>query len=142
MSIPMITNWAKLHASEGELVDPTLYHQLIGSLMYLVNTRPDMNFAVNTLSQFMVEPRRVHWIASKHILRYLAVTPDYGLDYRRSGGVGLVGYTYSNWAGSNSDWKSTSSCCFNLGSAVVSWFSRKQKSVALSFVEAEYMAAS
>ena len=59
MSIPMITNWKKLHASEGELVDPTLFRQLIGSLMYLVNTRPDMSFAVNTLSQFMVEPRRV-----------------------------------------------------------------------------------
>ena len=50
MSTPMITNWAKLHASEGELVDPTLYFQLIGSLMYLVNNRPDMSFAVNTLS--------------------------------------------------------------------------------------------
>ena len=55
----MITNWKKLHASEGELVDPTLYRQLIGSLMYLVNTRPNLCFAVNTLSQFMVEPRSV-----------------------------------------------------------------------------------
>ena len=63
MSTPMITNWAKLHASEGELKDPTLYHQLIGLLMYLVNTGPDMSFAVNTLNQFMVEPKRVHWTA-------------------------------------------------------------------------------
>ena len=60
MSMPMITNWKKLHASDSELVDPTLYRQLIGSLMYLVNTRPDICFAVNTLSQFMVEPGRVH----------------------------------------------------------------------------------
>ena len=59
MSTPMITNWKKLHASESELVDLTLYHQLIGSLMYLVNTRPDICFAVNSLSQFMVEPRRL-----------------------------------------------------------------------------------
>ena len=93
MSTPMITNWAKLHASEGELVDPTLYRQLIGSLMYLVNTRPDMSFAVNTLNQFMVEPKRVHWTVAKHILRYLAGTIDYGLDYMISGGVGLVDYT-------------------------------------------------
>ena len=50
MSTPMVTNWKKLHASEGELVDPTLYRQLIGSLMYLVITRPDMSFALNTLS--------------------------------------------------------------------------------------------
>jgi hypothetical protein len=60
MTTPMITNWKKLHASESELVDSTLYHQLIGSLMYLVNTRPDICFVVNSLSRFMVEPRRVH----------------------------------------------------------------------------------
>ena len=82
MFTPMITNWTKLHAFEGELVDPTLYRQLIGSLMYLVNTRPNMSFAVNTLSQFIVEPRRVHcdWTTAKHILRYLAGIADYGLD--------------------------------------------------------------
>ena len=61
MSTPMITNWKKLHASEGELVNPTLFCQLIGLLMYFVNTRPNMSFVVNTLSQFMVEPKRVHW---------------------------------------------------------------------------------
>ena len=58
MSTPMVTNWKKLHASEGELVDPTLYHQLMGSLMYLVNSRSDLCLTVNTLCQFMVEPRR------------------------------------------------------------------------------------
>ena len=60
MSTPMITNWKKLHASETKLVDPTLNRQLTGSLMYLVNTRPDICFTVNSLSQFMVEPRGVH----------------------------------------------------------------------------------
>ena len=64
------------------------------------------------------------------------------VDYRRSDGVGLVGFTDSDWAGSVSDRKSTSGCCFSLGSAVVSWFSRKQKSVALSSAEAEYITAS
>jgi hypothetical protein len=83
MTTPMITNWKKLHASESQLVDSTLYRQLIGSLMYLVNTRPDICFVVNTLSQFMVEPRRVHWVAAKHVLRYLCGTVDYGLDYQR-----------------------------------------------------------
>lgn len=142
MSTPMITNWKKLHASDSELVDPTLYRQLIGSLMYLVNTRPDICFAVNTMSQFMCEPRKVHWVAAKHILRYLQGTVDYGLDYRQGDGVRLVGYTDSDWAGCASDRKSTSGCCFGLGSAVVSWLSRKQQSVALSSAEAEYMAAS
>jgi len=60
MSTPMITNWKKLHASDSELVDPALYRQLIGCLMYLVNTRPNICFADNTMSQFMCEPRRVH----------------------------------------------------------------------------------
>jgi hypothetical protein len=71
MTTPMIANWKKLHASESQLVDSTLYRQLIGSLMYLVNTKPNICFAVNTLSQFMVEPRRVHWVVAKHVLRYL-----------------------------------------------------------------------
>ena len=110
--------------------------------MYLVNTRPDLCFAVNTLSQFMVEPRSVHWTAAKYILRYLAGTVDYGLDYRGSGGVSLVGFTDSDWVGCVRDRKSTSGCCFSLGSVAVLWFSRKQKSVALSSAEAEYMASS
>ena len=133
ISTPMITNWKKLHSSEGELADPTLYCHLIGSLMYLVNTRPNMSFAVNTLSQFMVEPRRVHWIAAKHSLRYLAGTVDYGLDYKRSGGVDLVGFTDSDWAGSVLDRKSTTSCCFRLGSAVASWFYSKAKVCCFEF---------
>jgi hypothetical protein len=80
---------------------------------------------VNTLSQFMVEPRRVPWVATKHVLRYLCGTVDYGLDYQRGDGVRLVGYTDSDWAGCVSDRKSTSGCRFGLGSAMVSWFSWK-----------------
>ena len=90
----------------------------------------------------MVEPRSVHWVAAKHVLRYLSGTVDFGLDYRRSEGIILVGYTDSDWASSVADRKSTSRCCFSLGSTAVSWFSRKQKSVALSFEKVEYMAAS
>ena len=96
MSTPMTTNFRKLDASESELVDPTLYRQLIRSLMYLVKTRPDISFVVNTLNQFMVEPRRVQWSAIKHVLRYVAGTIDYGLDYVRGDGVRLVGYSDSD----------------------------------------------
>ena len=67
---------------------------------------------------------------------------DFGLDYRRSDGIRLVGFTDSDWAGSVADQKNTFGCCFSLGSTTVSWFSRKQKSVALNSAEAEYMAAS
>jgi hypothetical protein len=125
MTTPMITNWKKLHSSESQLVDSTLYRQLIRSLMYLVNTRLDICFSINTLSQFMVEPRRVHWVAAKHVLRYLCGTVDYGLDYHRGDGVRLVGYTDSDWVGCVSDRKSTSGCCFGLGSTVVTWVSWK-----------------
>ena len=68
----------------------------------------------------MCEPRRVHWVAAKHILRYLQGTMDYGLDYRHGDGVRLAGYIDFVWAGCAFDRKSTSRCCFGLGSAVVS----------------------
>eukprot|EP00253_Pinus_taeda_P036605 PITA_36605 len=77
MATPMITNWKKIDASEGEDVDPTLYKQLIGSLMYLVNTKPDICYAVNTLSQFMVEPNWAHWAAAKHVLRKFSRSEKY-----------------------------------------------------------------
>ena len=81
MAMPMITNWKKIDASRDREVDPTLYKQLIGSLVYLVNTRPNICFVVNTLSQFMVEPERVHRAAARQILRYVPGTIRYGLKY-------------------------------------------------------------
>ena len=131
MSTPMITNLKKPSVSEVELVDPTMYNQSIGSLMYLVNNRLNICFVVNTLRKFMVEPRMVHWVAAKHVLRYLRHTVEYGLRYVRLSRVELQGFTNSNWAGNVLDRKSTSRC-FNFGSAMLSWFSRKQHSMALS----------
>ncbi len=87
MATLMITNRKKIDASGDKEVDPTLYKQLIGSLMYLVNTRPDICFAVNTLSRFMVESKRVHWVAARHILRYLRGTVGYVLKYTRADDV-------------------------------------------------------
>ena len=121
--------------------DVTHYRHIIGSLMYLTNTRPDICFAVNTLSQYLVQPRWVHLIATKHVMIYLKGTIDFGLYYDGSHEYRLYGYTDADWAGSVSDRKSTSGGCYSLGSAMISWFSRKQSSVALSTVEAEYIAA-
>jgi hypothetical protein len=109
--------------------------------MYLVNTIPYICFVVNTLSRFMVEPSQVHWTAAKHVLRYLRGTMEYGLRYLRRDGVELQGYTNSDWASSVVDRKSTSRCCFSLGSPMITWFSMKQTYVALNSIEAEYMAA-
>ena len=71
MSTPMEMNMKLLVDTSSEIIDVTLYRQMIGSLMYLTNTKPDICFVVNILSQFQLEPRRDHWIAAKHILRYL-----------------------------------------------------------------------
>jgi hypothetical protein len=89
MATPMVTNLKKVITSDSELVDPRIYRKLIGSLMYLVNTRLDICFVVNTLSQFMVELRKVHWIVMKHVLRYLRGTMEYGLRYLGGDGVDL-----------------------------------------------------
>jgi hypothetical protein len=142
MSTPLVTNWRKTNVSSSETIDPTIYRQLIRSLMYLVNSRPDISFVVNSLSQFMVDPRIVYWIDAKHVRRYLRGTMEYGLLYERSGGVGLAGFTDVDWEGCAKDRKSTSGSCFSIGSGIISWFSRKQRSMALSSAEAEYMAAS
>eukprot|EP00253_Pinus_taeda_P025121 PITA_25121 len=141
MSTPMITNWKKIDASKDKDVDPTLYRQLIGSLMYLVNTRLDICYTVNTLSQFMVEAKRAHWAVAKHVLMYLQGIIDYGPLYTKCKDISLSGFTDADWAGSSVDWKSTSRYCFNIGSGMTSWCNRKHKSVALSSSEAEYMAA-
>ena len=140
----MDANLKKLRdsASNSNLIYPIMYHQLIGSLMYLTNTMPDICFAVNALSQFMCEPRQIHWIAAKHVLGYLCGTVGYGLRYDSECDLKLQGFTDSDWAVCSTDRKSTSGCCFSLGSTVISWCSRKQDSVALSTAEAEYMAAS
>ena len=74
MSTPMVMDLKKMSDTDLGDIDPHLYRQLIGSLMYLVNTRPDICYAVNVLSQFMSQPKHTHWIAAKHVLRYLQGT--------------------------------------------------------------------
>ena len=88
MATPMITNLKKVTTSDTDMVDPMLYKQLIGSLMDLVNTRLDICFAMNNLSQFMVELRQKHWVVTKHVLRYLRGTVKYNMRY--------LGDEYSN----------------------------------------------
>jgi hypothetical protein len=141
MNTPMETKLKLLVDTSSELIDAALYRQIIGSLMYLTNTRLDICFSVNTLSQFLVEPRHVHLVATKHVMRYLKGTLDYGLSYDGDHNFTLSGYTDSDCAGSVSDRKSTSGFCFSLGSTMISWQSRKQSSISLSTAEAEYIAA-
>ena len=108
--------------------------------MYLMHTKPDICFAMSTLSQFMFEPRHIHWVIAKHVLRYLHGTVAYGLRYTYSGGVTLHWYTDSNWEGSAVDRKCTSGYCFSMGSAMISWSSWKQSTMVLSTTESKYIA--
>ena len=81
LTTPMASNLKLLSDASLETVDAMMYHQMIGSLMYLTNTRLDIFFLVNTLNPFLTDPRHVHLIVAKHILRYLKGTVDYGLKY-------------------------------------------------------------
>jgi hypothetical protein len=127
----------------GKLVDATLYRSVIGSLRYLVNTRPDIAHAVGIVSRFMEKPSSNHWAAVKQILRYIQGTKDFGCCYRAGSNTAtLIGYSDSDHAGDVEDRKSTSGQTFFLGKNNVSWSSQKQRSVvALSSCEAEYVAA-
>lgn len=107
MATLVITNLKKNDVSEDKEVDPTLYKQLIEFLMYLLNTMPDICYVVNTLSQFMVEPKRAHWAADKHVLRYIQGTVEHGLRYTRGNDIKQSGLTDADWAGSSVERKST-----------------------------------
>ena len=141
MATPMALNLKLLSDASSESVDAMMYRQMIGSLMYLTNMRLDIFFAVNTLSQYLTDPRSVHLTVAKHILRYLKGTIDYGLKYNVNQKINLEGYVDLDWAGSAIDRKSTSRCCFSMGLGVISWFSRNKSCVALSTVEVECVTA-
>jgi hypothetical protein len=141
MNTPMETKLKLLFDTSSELVDATLNRQIIGSLMYMTNTRPDIFFILNTLSQYLVEPRRVHLVDAKYVMRYLKGMFDYGLYYTGDNDFRLFDYTDSDWSVSASNRKSTSGCCFSLGSTMTSWKSRKQSSISLIMEEAGYIAS-
>jgi hypothetical protein len=126
-------------------VDATEYRSLIGSLRYLCNSRPDLVYFVGYLSRFMEAPWQEHLISVKRVLRYVAGTVHWGLHYRLAGRKGappvLTGYSDSDLAGDINDRKSTSGLIFFLAGGPVAWQSVKQKVVALSSYEAEYIAA-
>ena len=120
--------------------DATMYQQVIGALQYLSLTRPDISFAVNKLSQFMHLPIVTHWSAAKRLLRYLKGTFHHGLFIRRHSPLKLHAFSDADWAGNQDDRSSTSAYVIFLGSNLISWSSRKQKTIARSSTEAEYRA--
>ncbi|KAL0388509.1 UNVERIFIED_CONTAM: Retrovirus-related Pol polyprotein from transposon RE2 [Sesamum radiatum] len=141
VTTPLVTGEKYQKEDGSQKVDGSMYRSLIGSLLYLTATRPDIMFATCLLSRFMQSPSQVHYAAAKRILRYLRGTKDFGIWYKSTNDAKLVGYTDSDWAGSVDDMKSTSGYTFSLGSGIFSWASKKQATVAQSSTEAEYIAA-
>lgn len=119
-----------------------LFRRLIGRLIFMVvATRPDIAFAVNQLSQYLAEPRRIHLAAGKHLLRYVKGTITYGITFGAKERQGLIAYADSAYANSARN-RSTTGFIFMLDGAPIAWASRKQSITAQSSTEAEYMAVS
>jgi hypothetical protein len=141
MATPMSTPIALDADEDGEHVDQKEYRSMIGSLLHLTATRPDIQLSVCLCSRFQASPRTLHRQAVKHIFRYLRQTPDFGLWYSASSSSALHGFSDVDFSGCRLDRMSTSRTCQLLGSSLVYWSSRKQSSVAQSTIEAEYVVA-
>ncbi len=111
----------KLSADEEDLVeDTTMYRRIVGSLIYMIITRPNLSYAVGVVSQFMQTPRKPHLDVVRRILRYIKHTLHCGIFYEAKSQLQVHGYTYADWAGNVSDRRSTSGFLFSFGSGVVS----------------------
>lgn len=141
IATPLVAN-EKLPTDAGDkLSNPTEYRSLIGCLLYICSTRPEIMFSVSYLSRFMQQPCKSYFTAAKRLLRYLKGTSSYCVKFTRSDVVDLVAFSDSDWGSCIDDAKSTSGYIFTLVNGVFSWNSHKQESVAQSSAEAEYVAA-
>jgi hypothetical protein len=131
-----LTEWGS-----SPLVDSSLYRQLVGSLLYLTHSRPDLSYAVGAVARHMQEPHEIHWKAAKRILHYVQGTKSFGIHYAAGSSLELVGFTDSDWAGDCIDRKSTSGYVFMLAHGPICWSSKKQSTISLSSAEAEYRGA-
>ncbi len=126
---------------EGKATNETYFKKIVGSLMYLTATRPDIMFATSLISRYMGMLTELHIQAAKRVLRYLKGTINYGIQYKKGGDGGVMAYTDSDYAGDAEDRKSTSGYVFLMSSGAIAWSSKKQPIVTLSTTEAEFVAA-
>ena len=123
-------------ADSSPMVNNTLYRQLIGCLLYLIHTRPDIYYAVSVASRYMDQPHEIHWKVAKRILNFVQGTRTHGIFYKAKSDLDLIGFTDIDWAGDSTDRNSTSRYVFMLVEGPISWSSKKQIAIALSYIEA------
>ncbi|GJS86318.1 retrovirus-related pol polyprotein from transposon TNT 1-94 [Tanacetum coccineum] len=141
MKTPMSSDTKLTKDEECESVDSTKYQGMIGSLLYLTASRPDIMFSVCLCARFQEAPKTSHLEAVKRIFRYIKGTTHLGLWYPKGTGIETVVYADSDHAGDYVDRKSTSGICTFVGCCLTSWFSKKQTALAISTTEAEYVSA-
>ncbi|GKA04987.1 hypothetical protein Tco_0684107 [Tanacetum coccineum] len=141
MKTPMSSDTKLTKDEECESVDSTKYQGMIGSLLYLTTSRPDIMFSVCLCARFQEAPKTSHLKAVKRIFRYIKGTTHLGLWYPKGTGIETVVYADSDHAGDYVDRKSTSGICTFVGCCLTSWFSKKQTALAISTTEAEYVSA-
>ena len=125
----------------GKSVDPSPYRSMIGSLLYLAASRPNISYSVGVCARYQANPKETHMTALKRIIKYVKTTTKFGVWYNKDISDVLARYSNVDWAGNANDRKSTSGNCFYVGNNLVSWMSKKQNSISLSTAEAEYIAA-
>ena len=138
---PIVPGFKLVKDEGGVKVDKTYYKQIMGSLIYLAATRPNMMFVVSLISRYMENPTKLHLQAAKRVLRYLKGITGFGIFYKKGGDDELVACSDSGYPGDLEDRKSTLGYVFLLSSGAVSWSSRKQPVVSLSTTEVEFIVA-
>ena len=138
---PMSPNVKLIINLLGKSVDHSLYKSMIGNLLYFTASRPNISYSVGVCARYQANPKELHIIVVKRIIKYVKTISNFGVWYDKDTNDVLARDSNADWAGNADDQKSTSGRCFYLGNNLVSWMSKTQNSISLSIVKVEYIVA-